>query len=100
MLQLTPPYPKGVMAALTGSLPIALLLFTLAWFLPAPLAQVTEGLALLLGMASAVAFALATPWLPPQAALPGLSLLTASGVVLEVNLLRARRIFLAHGGRL
>jgi len=54
------------MAALTGSLPVTLLLFTLAWFLPAPLAQVTEGLALLLGMISAVAFALATLKLQAQ----------------------------------
>ncbi len=220
MLQLTPPYPKGVMAALTGSLPLALLLFTVAWFLPAPLAQAAEALALLLGMISAAAFAFATlrlqgrrrrklpdvtlhfwrlgmasliavallapaavleanpwrdatqvllgllfllgfaasvvngmlykiapflgwfhlqaqthakagsipnmkqfitddaarrhfrlhlaavvlllptPWMPSPLALPGLILLAASGVVLETNLMKARSLFLAHGGML
>lgn len=60
MLQLTPPYAKGIMTALTWSLPAALLIFTIAWFLPAPPARGVEALALLLGLASAAAFALAT----------------------------------------
>ncbi len=64
MLQLTPAYPKGITHALTWSMPSALLLFTCAWvcsnLLPAPLAQGMEALGLLIGMASAVAFALTT----------------------------------------
>lgn len=60
MLQLTPPYAKGIISALTWSMPIALVVFTVAWFLPAPPARGVEALALLVGMASAVAFALAT----------------------------------------
>jgi len=63
MLQLTPPYPKGVIAALTWSMPVALVAFTLASsasHMPAQFAQGTEALALLAGMGSAGAFALAT----------------------------------------
>lgn len=49
---------------------------------------------------AAVALLLPVPWLPSWTALPGLALLAVSGGVLGVNLLQARRIFLAHGGRL
>ncbi|MCP5279863.1 MAG: hypothetical protein H6935_16135 [Thiobacillus sp.] len=219
MLQLTPPYAKGITLALTWSLPIALMVFTLAWFLPSPAARGVEALALLVGMGANLAFALATlklqgqrrrkmpdvtldfwrlgmasligvavlfpaaiieanpwrdatqillgllfllgfaasvvngmlykivpflgwfhlqaqtkagagkipnmkqfisndaarwhfrlhlaavvlllptPWLPPQLALAGLALLVVSGLALEMNLRRARKIFLSHGGR-
>lgn len=40
------------------------------------------------------------PFLPPAAAVPGLLLLAAGGQVLWSNLLQARRLFLAYGGRL
>ena len=60
MLQLTPAYPKGVTVALSWSLPVALLVFTTGWFLPAPPARGVESLALLVGMGAAVTFALAT----------------------------------------
>lgn len=40
------------------------------------------------------------PFLPPATAIPGLLLLAASGQGLWLNLLRARRLFLAYGGRL
>lgn len=48
----------------------------------------------------AVCLLVPAPWLPSGAALPGLLLLLASGQVLWLNLLAARRAFLAHGGRL
>ena len=222
MLQLTPPYPARVMAGLTWSMPAALLLFTLAYFLPASVSSDLKILAWLVGSLTALGFALATlrlqhlrrrklsdvtldfwrlgtsslilavllapaalmeanPWqnaaqlgmgmafllgftasvvngmlykivpflgwfhlpaqtqaqaqagsipnmkefitddaarrhfrlhlaalvlllpcplLPPQAAIPGLALLAVSGLVLGLNLLQARRVFLAHGGSL
>jgi hypothetical protein len=49
---------------------------------------------------AAVVLLLPCPLLPPLAAIPGLALLAASGVVLGLNLIQARRIFLTHGGRL
>ena len=49
---------------------------------------------------AAVLLLLPCPLLPPLAALPGLALLAASGGVLGLNLLQARRVFLAHGGSL
>jgi len=49
---------------------------------------------------AAVALLLPTPWTPPPLALPGLALLAASGLMLGMNLSKARKIFLAHEGRL
>lgn len=60
MLQLTPAYSKGIITALTWAMPVSLMVFTAGWFLPAPPARGVEALALLVGMTSAVAFALAT----------------------------------------
>lgn len=60
MLQLTPSYPKGITTALAWSMPVALAAFTLAWFLPSPIAQGMEALALLMGLAAGVAFAITT----------------------------------------
>jgi hypothetical protein len=48
---------------------------------------------------AAVVLLLPTPWLPPRIALAGLALLAASGLVLAMNLVRARKLFLAHGGK-
>jgi hypothetical protein len=49
---------------------------------------------------AAVVLLLPTPWLPHPVALPGLVLLAVSGLFLGVNLARARRTYLAHGGAL
>ncbi|HNQ03408.1 MAG TPA: hypothetical protein PKH69_02230 [Thiobacillaceae bacterium] len=66
MLQLTPPYPRGLIASLTWAMPVALLLLGLAWFVPRGARPGMEVSGLLIGMASALAFALATLGLQHQ----------------------------------
>lgn len=66
MLQLTPAYPKGIIRLLIWTLPVALLGFSLAWLLRETGLPIVGSLALLLGLASAVVFALATLRLQKQ----------------------------------